>query len=74
MPGEYPLAQRLLADALAAARTEPGIDESTLTRALLHEVLELARRSRSDEDVISEIEGHIRRIEDGDDAVVTRGC
>jgi len=74
MAGEYQLAQQLLETGLESAREDDGMDEETFARAMMCQVIEHSQTSRIGKDVISELEQHIRVIEDGGDSVITRGC
>ena len=74
MAGEYQLAQRLIDDGITTAVAETEMDDDVLARALMTQLLEHYRKSRPVDDIISELEHHIRWLQDGDDIVVTRGC
>lgn len=74
MAGEHQIAQRILDDALASVREDAGANEDSFTRALMCKLLEEYRKRRSAEDIVSELEQHIRTLEDDGHAVVTRGC
>ncbi len=74
MAGEYQLAQKLLETGLESARDDGGMDEETFARAMMYQVIEHNQTSRTGQDIISELEQHIRVIEDGGDSVITRGC
>jgi hypothetical protein len=74
MAGEHELAKQIIADGIDKARTNETMDEGAFTRALMFQLLEHNRQTRSDDDVISELEHYIRDIEDGDSTVVSRGC
>ncbi len=74
MAGEHDLAKKIIAEAIQSATTIETIDEGAFTRALMFQLIEHNRQSRSDEDIISELEHYIRDIEDGDSIVISRGC
>ncbi len=74
MAGEHDLAKQIIADGVKAAAKNEAMDEGAFTRALLYQLLEHNRQTRSDDDIISELEHYIRDIEDGDSTVVSRGC
>ncbi len=74
MAGEYQRAQEILDAAMKSAANEPGMQKETLSRALMTQLLKYYRERRSAADIISELEQHIRTIQDEGDAVVTRGC
>jgi hypothetical protein len=74
MAGEHELAKQIIADGIEQARANNAMDEAAFTRALMFQLLEHNRESRTDDDVISELEHYIRDIEDGDSTVVSRGC
>ena len=74
MAGEHDLAKNVIADGIEKARENEGMDEGAFTRALMFQLLEHNRQTRSEEDIISELEHYIRDIEDGDSTVVSRGC
>ena len=74
MAGEHQLAERVLGEALEMARAEEGMSEDTFARALMIRLVEYYRAQRSQDDIISELEQHIRTVEDGDEPVITRGC
>lgn len=74
MAGEYQRAQEILDAAMASVANEPGMQEETLSRALMTQLIAFYRERRSAADIISELEQHIRTIEDDGDSVVTRGC
>lgn len=73
MAGEYQLAQRLIESGLETARENNGMDEVTFARAMMHELTEHNRKSRTNKDVIGELEQVIRFILDEGDPVITRG-
>jgi len=50
------------------------MDEETFAHVMMYQVIELNQTSRAGQDIISELEQHIRAIEDGGDSVITRGC
>ncbi len=74
MAGEHQIAQRVLDDALASLREDAGANEDSFTRALMSRLLEEYGKRRSAADIVSELEHHIRSLEDGGHPVVTRGC
>ncbi len=74
MAGEHQIARRVLDDALASVREDAGGTEDTFTRALMCQLLEEYRKRRSAEDIVSELEEHIRTLEDDGNSVITRGC
>jgi hypothetical protein len=74
MAGEYQLAQKMIDQGLEAARAENGMDEDTFARAMMYQLIEHNQSNRTGKDIISELEQHIRVIEDGGDSVITRGC
>ena len=74
MAGEYQLAQKFLDDGLEAARNDNGMDDEVFARAMMYQLLEHNKTSRTNEDMIGELEQHIRSIQDEGDAVITRGC
>lgn len=74
MAGEHQLAQRVLDEALKSARADGGMSEDTFTRALMYTLVEYYQGQRSPDDIISELDQHIRTIEDGGEPVITRGC
>jgi len=74
MAGEHDLAKKIIQDSIQAANANDAMDQGAFERALMFQLLEHSRQSRSDEDIISELEHYIRDIEDGDSTVVSRGC
>ena len=74
MAGVYQLAQRLIDDAVAAGAAQAGMNPEVLARALMTQLIEHYRQSRPIDDIVGELEQHIRSLQDGDEAVVTRGC
>ncbi|MCH7908610.1 MAG: hypothetical protein IIB38_03225 [Candidatus Hydrogenedentes bacterium] len=74
MAGEHQLAERVLGEALKSACAEEGMSEDIFARALMIRLVEYYRAQRSQDDIISELEQHIRTVEDGDEPVITRGC
>lgn len=74
MAGEYQLAQKLLDSGMESAKKDEGMDEVTFARAMMYQLLEHNKESRTEKDVISELEQYIRDIEDSGEAVITRGC
>ena len=74
MAGEHQLASRILDRALEEARESPSVDESVFARALMYALVQHYAKTRSPEDVVSELEQRIREIEDGAESVITRGC
>lgn len=74
MAGEHQLAQRVLDEALKSARAENEMAEDIFARALMYRLVEYYQTQRSPDDIISELEQHIRTIEDGGESVITRGC
>jgi hypothetical protein len=74
MAGEYQKAQQVLDDAMASVAAESGMQEETFSRALMAQLLKYYQENgRTSADVISELEQHIRSIQDGGQSVVTRG-
>lgn len=74
MAGEHQLAERVLNEALESARAENDMGEDVFARALMYRLVEYYRVERSADDIISELEEHIRTIEDDGESVITRGC
>ena len=74
MAGEHQIARRVLDEALSSVREDAGGNEDSFTRALMCQLLEEYRKRRSAGDIISELEEHIRTLEDDGHTVVTRGC
>ena len=74
MAGEHQIARRVLDDALASVREDAGGNEDSFTRALMCQLLEEYRKRRSAADIVSELEEHIRTLEDDGNSVITRGC
>ncbi len=74
MAGEYQLAQKMIEMGLESARDDGGLDEETFARAMMYQLIEHNQSTRTGKDIISELEQHIRVIEDGGDSVITRGC
>ena len=74
MAGEYQLAQRLIDEGVRTAQKDALMDDEVLSRALMAQLIAHYRQSRSPADVASELEHHLRSLEDGDHVVVTRGC
>ena len=74
MAGEYQRAKAVLDEAMASIADEPGMQEETFSRALMSELLNYYLERRTSADIISELEQHIRTVQDGGDAVITRGC
>ena len=74
MAGEYQRAKRAINEAIESIAGESGMDEEIFARALMTQLLERYRDRRSAADIISELEEHIRNIEDDGNAVITRGC
>ncbi len=74
MAGEHDFAKQIITDGIQTAAANDAMDEGAFTRALMFQLLEHNRQTRSDDDVISELEHYIRDIEDGDSTVVSRGC
>lgn len=74
MAGEYQLAEQILESGLESARNEEGMDENTYARAMMHELIEHNKRSRTSKDIISELEQYIRDFADEGQPVITRGC
>ena len=74
MAGEYQLAQKLIERGVESAKEENGMDENTFARAMMCQLIEHNQTTRTGQDIISELEQHIRVIEDGGDSVITRGC
>lgn len=50
------------------------MDEEVFARALMYALVQHYAKTRSPEDVISELDQRIREIEDGGESVITRGC
>ena len=73
MPGEYQRAKQVLDEALAAIADEPNIHEETFTRALTTQIVEYYREHRTQKDIVSELEQHIRTVIDDGESVITRG-
>lgn len=73
MSGESQVAERLVAQALAAAAEDPKQDAAAMGRALIVAVLEAQLRDRPLTDVVDEVQFLLDNL-DGDDLVVTRGC
>ncbi len=74
MAGEHQIARRVLDEALSSVREDAGGNEDSFTRALMCQLLEEYRKRRSAGDIISELEEHIRTLEDDGNSVITRGC
>jgi hypothetical protein len=74
MAGEHDLAKKIIQNAIQTANTNATMDQGAFERALMFQLLEHNRQTRSDQDIISELEHYIRDIEDGDSTVVSRGC
>lgn len=73
MAGEHQHAQSALEKLLENARNE-SMDEDAYSRALMFQLIEYYQSKRPADDIISELEEHIRFLEDGGDSVITRGC
>lgn len=73
MAGEYQLAQGLIKSGVESAQETEGMNEGTFARALMYELLEYNRKTRSEKDIISELEQYIRNFEDEGEPVITRG-
>ena len=73
MAGEYQLAEQLIESGVKSAQETEGMEENTFARALMYQLLEYNRKSRSEKDIISELEQYIRNFEDGGEPVITRG-
>ena len=73
MAGEYHLAQGLIESGLKSAEETEGMSVDTFARALMYELLEHNRNSRTEKDIISELEQYIRNFEDEGEPVITRG-
>jgi len=74
MAGEHDLAKQIIHDGIQTAQANEAIDNGAFERALMFQLLRHYSQTRSDEDIISELEHYIRDIEDGDSTVVSRGC
>ncbi len=74
MAGEYQLAEQVLESGLESARNKEGMDEGTYARAMMYQLIEHNRKSRTQKDIISELEQYIRDFADEGQPVITRGC
>ena len=74
MAGEHEFAQQALEEALESARAKGSLNEEVFSRALMYQLLDYYQKGRTVDDIVSEIEDHIRSLEDGGEHVVTRGC
>lgn len=75
MPGEFQFAEKMLGNAMASAAEADGIHAETFSRALMTQLLKYYRdQGRTSADIISELEQHIRTIQDEGESVITRGC
>jgi hypothetical protein len=50
------------------------MDKVTFARAMMYQLIEHNKATRTEKDIIGELEQHILSIEDGGNAVITRGC
>ena len=73
MAGEYQVALKHLDAAIEEARENSGMDEDVLARAMMYQVIERYKKTRSDSDIVGELEQYLRVIADQGDMVITRG-
>lgn len=73
MAGEYQLAEQLLQSGLGSARENSGMDEVTFARAMMYQLIEHNKKSRTEKDIVSELEQYIRDFADEGQPVITRG-
>lgn len=74
MAGEYQLAKSVLDDAIGSIADKDGMREDTFARAMMSQLMEYYGETRQPKDIISELEQHIRTVQDEGESVITRGC